>query len=325
MNSFPSEKNNLQLALTNLDWLLTQQDIADVESLGAISHQQYKQEDLQTLQLDRHKDALASALAAPGSHFLGNYVERLWQFYLQHNPRYRIIKQGLQIHDKGRTLGEFDFIVHDKTSNCYVHQEIAIKFYLGLPCRANTLWFGPQNIDRLDKKTSHLRDHQLTLNQNPVAAKALEKLGITKLNTECMIKGRLFLPHDTKLRNAITYTDKNTKSLVKGSWFKYDEFQQWISQQAPEQNYHILQKKQWLSLDLNQQFSSSIDAKTLIERIQDDILIDTRSVMIATEPASNQDTRKEHFFVVPNNWDENAYHSVGETPLNPRQPCSPPV
>lgn len=323
MNSFPPEEHNLQLALVNLNWLLTQQDIANIESLGANAHEQHTQDSLKKLGLHEHQEQLATSLAASGSHFLGNYVERLWQFYLEYTPRYHLIKQGLQIHDSGKTVGEFDFIVHDSANNTYVHQELAIKFYLGLPCQDQTRWFGPQNIDRLDKKTTHLRDRQLRLSQNPIAQEALGKLGIDQISAECIIKGRLFLPYDAQLAKAITYADKNTESLEKGLWLRFQEFETWLAKQAIDQRYHILQKRQWMSLDLNHHFSESLDANRLIECIRDDITLDARSIMIAVEPKPNAASNPFHFFVVPDDWAEKAYASIegiGEEPPNPRHP-----
>lgn len=315
MDTFLLQEDRLQLAYANLEWLLAQPDIANIEALGAKTHAAHQTQELESLDLHARSKDLEQILAAPGSHFLGNYVERLWRFYLDHNPRYQVIKQSLQVHGEGQTIGEFDFIVYDEKCGSAIHQELAIKFYLGLPCSTQTLWFGPRNTDRLDIKTSHLRSHQLQLSKDPAAKAALHEIGVKDLTSECIIKGRLFLPFNESLRAAITYTDDKTASLQKGLWFRFQEFESWLVQQPAEQKYHVLQKKQWMSLNIECGFSTGLDAKALLESIRENITQDARSIMVALESESELANDTTHLFIVPDDWANKAYDSISEPPL----------
>ncbi len=145
--------------------------------------------------LDHDPVTLENLLAAQKDQRLGNYFETLWSFALELNPRYRLIERNLQIIDRGRTLGEMDFIVFDNETGRYGHWELAIKFYLGIGDTArHDAWHGPGKKDRLDLKLDHLLSRQTLLSTHPVTQAKLDRRGIVIDDCAVILKGRLFYP-----------------------------------------------------------------------------------------------------------------------------------
>ena len=107
--------------------------------------------------VDADPAELDEMLAQQKDRRLGKYFETLWLYWLMRNERYQIIANNLQVIIDGRTLGEIDFIVFDKTTKQTMHWEMAIKFYLGMgDTREMCNWHGPNLRDRLDIKVQHL-------------------------------------------------------------------------------------------------------------------------------------------------------------------------
>ena len=155
----------------------------------------FRQIESQLLELDNDPHRLESLLAAQRDQRLGNYFETLWCFALELNPRYQLIERNLQIIDGQRTLGEMDFIVHDRVTGRTAHWELAVKFYLGIGDTVkHQAWHGPGRKDRLDLKVDHLIGRQILLGTHPVTRATLERRGIVIEDCAVILKGRLFYP-----------------------------------------------------------------------------------------------------------------------------------
>lgn len=130
-----------------------------------------------------------------GSHRLGHYYERLWQFALRAAPDIELLTANLPIRQGGHTLGELDLLLRD--ADGVHHLELACKLYLGPECApaedANN-WLGPASEDRLGLKLAHLSDHQLPLSSSPAGRSALLPLSSTPAQAACWLGGYLFYP-----------------------------------------------------------------------------------------------------------------------------------
>lgn len=205
------------------------------------------------LALDNDPSALNQHLSKEKSHFLGTYFESLWAFYLISNPRYELIAKNLQANTKSRTEGEFDFIVVDKLAEQYIHQEIAIKFYLGLKHPNNhlfsdgeSIWLGPQCRDRLDLKMDKMLSTQIKLASRESGKQALRSINIdpdsSNFTTQLVMKGYLFYPPD----RSVVAPNFCSRNHLRGQWFKLDEFKAYIETHKFDA-WAILTKSEWVS------------------------------------------------------------------------------
>lgn len=85
---------------------------------------------------DSDYSELVEILHQRRSHLLGIYYESLWQYILRHSEDYQLLACNLQVQDNHQTLGEYDLILKSLRQEVFIHRELAIKYYLGLP--ANT-------------------------------------------------------------------------------------------------------------------------------------------------------------------------------------------
>ncbi len=147
------------------------------------------------VQLDGDPAPLLDWLARSASHRLGVYYERLWQFALQQAPGVELLAANLPIRQGGHTLGELDMLLRDHEG--VHHLELAIKFYLG-PDQGDGLdpahWLGPGCHDRLDRKLTHLAEHQLPISSRAESRDALAGLGLDRVQARLWLGGYLFYP-----------------------------------------------------------------------------------------------------------------------------------
>lgn len=121
---------------------------------------------------------------------LGVYFENLWSFAFSYHPHYQLVVKNFPIRDRGKTLGELDFVVRHLPDNTVEHWELALKFYL----QVDNFWVGPGLKDRLDIKLERMRDHQLPVAQRPIATDALHSAGVKLDRQWALMPGRLFRP-----------------------------------------------------------------------------------------------------------------------------------
>lgn len=195
------------------------------------------------LSLEKDDAPLRHYLQRITSHRLGPYFEHLWLYWLQNNEHYRCLDHNVQIRDAGKTIGEFDIIVEDLTTQTIEHWEIAIKFYLGIPPLNNeTHWLGPHQKDRLDLKYHHLVEKQLNLSQNSVAKQHLKNQGWDISQRKLISKGRLFYP----LNHTPTHPSNICKHHLRGIWLGDDEFTKEFKNNKA--HFYWLNKDEWMVL-----------------------------------------------------------------------------
>ena len=129
---------------------------------------------------------------------LGRYFEGLYQVWCERVLGWRVLASNLPVRNGSRTLGELDIVVENTHLNRVEHHEVAIKFYLGTMTQAGVQWIGPNRRDRLDRKISRMRTHQLALAQTPEATHALAKHNVPPpAVSKLVMVGQLFVPHSS--------------------------------------------------------------------------------------------------------------------------------
>ena len=192
------------------------------------------------LQQEAEPEALNTFLAK-GSHRLGLYYERLWQFALNAAPDVELLAANLPLRQAGHTLGELDLLLRDAEG--VQHLELAIKFYLGPETACATdagNWLGPSSDDRLGVKLAHLRQHQLPLAGSPAGRQALAALTGEAWHSAAWLGGYLFYPWPTACASP---TDSHPDHL-RGRWIRQRDCSQLL---APQQHWQPLQRRAWLA------------------------------------------------------------------------------
>lgn len=130
-------------------------------------------------------DEVVSFVRQEPTRRVGRYFELLLYFYLSRIRRADIIASGLQIQDDSRTIGELDFVFHDRAPTevdrrsgaRLIHWETAVKFYLWCPDRTveGSHLIGPNAADTFERKINRLLQHQLPVGQTHLATEQLRK------------------------------------------------------------------------------------------------------------------------------------------------------
>ena len=236
--------------LARLKWVLDSPYLIQAEGSPFKLARQPEPEDTRVV-LEQAEQHLERFLSDCNSHFLGSYFEALWKFYLTYSPGHELLASNLQIHEGGKTLGELDFLLIDKKTNQAVHQEIAVKFYLGCNTGEVPQWVGPNAIDRLDLKMSHLKNKQLPFSSHPLAKKAIrEQFGLERINSEVVLKGYLFHPLNATNLEVQPFINPAHAS---GHWCYASElFRQETELSPPGTSWFKMDKKDWMTNQLSQ-------------------------------------------------------------------------
>ncbi len=133
-----------------------------------------------------HDKQLLDCCEYQGNTRLGFIYQTLWQRWLEQSPTFEVCESELQLIDNKKTLGEIDFIVKNRINNQFEHWEVAIKFYL----LQSDYWYGPNAIDRLDKKFTHMLERQLQHGQSLFFKTRYPQYPNLKL--QLMLQGRLY-------------------------------------------------------------------------------------------------------------------------------------
>lgn len=251
-------------------------------------------------ELDRDAAPLIACLGDTREGRLGVYFERLWQFFLDSDPAVALVAHNLPVHEKGRTLGEFDCIYYCRQRQCHVHLELAVKFYLQRPGADGGEWrdwVGPNLADRLDHKLQRLFRHQLLLGDSAAARPVLSRLGIDTLQRELEIKGRLFaVAHGTRLWPPAC--PPGTPGL------RYYSLKQLHSEPLHAARYSLLSRQRWFAPVVSGCAAPGYTAKELGRVISSRFDLDARPVQVAECDANGRECGR--FFVVPEDWPSQA-------------------
>lgn len=267
---------------------------------------------------DRNSQCLHAHLVEQRSTRLGIYFEQLLSFYFEYFPRFTLLAKNLQVNGQQRTLGEFDFIIHDKRDNKVKHIEAAVKFYLGHDNYRGKInnnisrynwhdWVGPNQKDTLAIKMRHLQEHQLPLIKTEEGIKALNSLILKNeiITSRLLIRGRFYLPFYERFNTykKVSTPHHSNTALEKHYWL--DTVTLFDTGFSLEKNYHycILPRSTWLSeinhKDLEMSEIEVVSDKKVVKIIQEGINQNLNEWQIAKLDLSNKNTvEMERFFVV---------------------------
>jgi hypothetical protein len=243
---------------------------------------------------DRNPETAPPLLREPPQKRLGFYFERLYRVLLEDLLGWEILLQNRQIQSNGRTIGELDFVVHNRSEDRIEHHEIAIKYYLGVPEHSGrTLWYGPNAKDRLDLKTDRMLRMQSQRTALPEARALLAEAGIAEpVIPRIFMPGYLFYPAGTQ----VIAPESVPASHLRGQW-------RYLSQIEPSDlpGWVVLNKPHWIG-PWRQSEPPAPDAVTAalntIERYNIPLLF----AKLEEDSISGLWQETNRFFVVPDSW-----------------------
>ena len=246
-------------------------------------------------ELDRRPQPLYDCLNQLSSTRLGLYFEKLWQFFIEQDPSLDLISHNVAIYNNKQTLGEFDLIYYCHQRQCFIHLELALKFYLWHPTAAISSnpfsqWLGPNAIDRLDLKLDRLFSHQTRLSQTEAGKTQLQKFNINHVDTELALKGRLFQPvGDNKQQPQLS------SSHLKGTWIHYKQFSE---RQNAAYKWQLLTREDWISPPIT--INRPIQHRLAVAQLNTHFQQYRQSVMLLQYCPQSQQTRC--VFVTHDQW-----------------------
>ncbi len=258
--------------------------------------------------LDAEPKQLQLHLAKLHSSRLGLYFEALWEYYLRYAGVAELITKNEQVRDGKRTLGEYDFIYYCLRRNCYIHMEVAVKFYLGvfsddstddgeLSLQSN--WIGPACKDRLDLKVDALFQRQLLLSQSKQGKLVLEKYNISQIERELCLKGMLFYPISAK--RPMRSPQDHHPSHKRCQWLGFSDF---CSQSDDSMKWSILKRRDWFSPCLVYDQHEVIKTSVLIEKLENHFLsaVSQPIQIVCLEGIKDCWQERGRYFITPDIW-----------------------
>lgn len=259
-----------------------------------------------TAQLDRWSTDPArrpAILNEPLPGRLGFYFERLYEAVMTDLLGWTLLAKNLQIRDdSGRTVGELDFVLRNPVNRQVEHHEIAVKFYLAYGVD-DTLWYGPNSQDRLDRKVGRLLEHQSRLTQRPETRQALAGLGVTEpLTARIFMPGYLFYPAQGSTR--VKVPGFVPEDHLRGTWLYHHQIHL-----QDTRHWVPLQKPHWLGAWAQPDEPDPERTASAITAVSDHG--QPRLFAVLRPSPHGQWTEVERVFVVPDNWP-----SAADTPAS---------
>ncbi len=241
--------------------------------------------------LAKDPGGLLAYVASRHEQRLGHYFESLWRFFLLWDEEYELLAHNLPVRDAGRTIGEFDILCFSHRLKRHIHLELAVKFYLGYENR----WLGPNVRDRLDLKLAHLTQHQLRLGEQPAAAPALDSLGIDRLQTRLVMKGRLFRPLPDL---AASMKDAPADGAAGFYWLPVGALAS--TTPAPHDRFAILGRRLWFAPVSPADNLDRLDSAALRAELEARLEPGARPIQVAVLDPGGVETSR--VFVTPDDW-----------------------
>jgi len=140
-------------------------------------------------------------LILPNVHLpLGKRVEYFFEYLINTNDIYTLIKKNIQIIHNKNTLGELDYILEDKKKKVYLHIELIYKYYLFLENEENEILacVGPNYDDSLQKRLIKLKNKQLPILYKKESKVYLQDININEIKQKLCFKGNIFLEKNSE-------------------------------------------------------------------------------------------------------------------------------
>lgn len=243
---------------------------------------------------DQKPETAPPLLSEPPQRRLGFSFERLYQVLLEDLLGWPILLKNQQIQSSGRTIGELDFVVHNRADDRIEHHEIAIKFYLGVPEQPGpTLWYGPNARDRLDLKTSRLLEQQSRRTQLPETLALLAESNIAgPLTPQIFMPGYLFYPDDPQ---AIT-PDYVPAEHLRGRWMYAHN-----AKALDTSHWAVLNKPHWIGNWCQAEQPDATHTQEALERVESKSTPQLFAIMRQDHQTGDW-LESERVFVVPGTW-----------------------
>lgn len=244
---------------------------------------------------------VCSLLRQRRHHLLGIYYETLWHHLLEQHPEIRILARNLQVQKDQATLGEYDLIYQHTTDQVTRHRELAVKFYLGIPCATGTgpgswnHWIGPGLKDRMDRKLARMLEHQATLSDTPEGQYTLAQNAIPAVTRkEILLQGYLFYPvHGYCPSPEGAHPDHH-----RGYWVTQEHLVNWLHTHDHKLPLALVPKHLWLSSYTATPEEADLYSAHSLRQLE---LSDP--VMVIACNQGNQLLRERfRFFLVPADW-----------------------
>ncbi len=254
--------------------------------------------------LDDNPTVLTKFISEENSRLIGKYFENLVKFWLQNGIHpYKLIVSNLQINSGGKTRGEFDFILQDKTNGKFIHLEVAGKFYLALHNSGEWIdLFGPNGIDNLDVKLRKLLEEQMLLSEKPESVEILNGLGINgKLEKIILLKGYFFyLAGNYFAGNFVPVKNSHVNHLT-GWWVRFSGIEKFL--ESRNSKWIVVERKNWVSRVYNPNPHEIMDSGTLYGKLKHYFKSNYYPVLISeVNTKENIPFETSRGFVVSNNW-----------------------
>ncbi len=264
-------------------------------------------------ELDRQPGLLHAELDLARQRRLGHYAENLLAFYLRHQGV--LFAHGLQVHDTGGTVGEFDFLLEQ--AGGLLHWELATKFFLledsqgmgnnsssdggsdgGSDCFSKTMpaldlfdYLGPNLADTLGAKMAKIFDQQLALSQHPRARQLLAKEVVARA---ALVKGWLLYRQG---KNELATVEGLAQDHCRGYWWTRND----IIAQAFTDTV-ILPRLQWLA-PAQMPLDVVMGPEALQAALTEHFLHDKTPVMLAVMQRNGNVMQEScRGMVVPDDW-----------------------
>ncbi|MDN5890998.1 MAG: DUF1853 family protein [Psychrobacter sp.] len=163
-------------------------------------------------------------LKRPSPNRLGFHFEGLLSFWLEDGfarnlHPYETLANNVQLYNGKQTTGELDLILYNHQEKLVEHWELAIKFFMGSAPFAPENWVGINSNDNLQRKMTHMQTKQFR-----TVWVDTEKHGQVKIDKRYgVIKGRFFLPINTKEFGHLDYPDWLAPSFPMHEWCDKDD------------------------------------------------------------------------------------------------------
>ncbi|NWN92232.1 DUF1853 family protein [Marinobacter adhaerens] len=243
---------------------------------------------------DKNMETAPALLSEPPQRRLGFYFEQLYQVLLEDLLGWPVLLKNQQIQSHGRTIGELDFVVHNRMEDRVEHHEIAIKFYLGLPGPTGTTrWYGPNARDRLDLKVSSLLEQQSRRTLLPETVALLAEDNITgPLTPRIFMPGYLFYPDKMQ---ALT-PDYVPASHLHGRWMYVQD-----ARAGNTSHWVVLNKPHWIGHWFQSEPPEPEQAQEALARVENGA---TPQLFAAMEKhcQTGRWFEADRVFVVPDSW-----------------------
>lgn len=267
------------------------------------------------LELDRDPAGLDAWIATQHTRRLGRLAEALLAFWLEHCEEIRLLARNIPVRDAQRTLGEFDFILHEAGARTPAHWESAVKFYLRTPAADGFAGYvGPGDRDVLAAKIDKVFSRQLMLGRTPEGEAVLRARGVGEVATRAFIKGWLFYERGHASSDAPGLSPRH----LRGWWLRAEPG--WERRLAADARYLILPRLQWLAWPWRAPLEGLLDRDALARAIGACVIEEAGAQMVL-EMAPEADAAGASWreisrgFVAPAGWGEPAEGMrAGENP-----------